>query len=67
MAYLTLAIRAIGLGAGPMTGFDFAGVAKEFAGPDHSVVAVMNIGRPGENAFFPRLPRLDYDEVVTTV
>ncbi|MEU1934403.1 malonic semialdehyde reductase [Streptomyces coeruleorubidus] len=67
MGYLILAIRAVGLAAGPMTGFDFPGVAKEFAGPDHSVVAVMNIGRPARNASSPRLPRLDYDEVVTTV
>ncbi len=66
MGYLILAIRAVGLAAGPMTGFDFPGVAKEFAGPDHSVVAVMNIGRPAQNAFSPRLPRLGYDEVVTT-
>jgi len=28
---------------------------------------VINIGKPGENAWFPRSPRLEYDEVVTTV
>jgi 3-hydroxypropanoate dehydrogenase len=27
-------------------------------------VLVVNIGHPGENAWFPRLPRLDHDEVV---
>jgi 3-hydroxypropanoate dehydrogenase len=26
---------------------------------------VVNIGRPGPDAWFARLPRLDYDEVVT--
>ncbi|MEV8205138.1 rhodanese-like domain-containing protein [Streptomyces sp. NPDC079189] len=28
---------------------------------------VVNIGKPGEDAWFPRLPRLAYDEVVKTV
>jgi len=28
---------------------------------------VVNIGKPGEDAWFPRSPRLAYDEVVTTV
>ena len=32
----------------------------------HTLV-VVNIGKPGDNAWFDRLPRLDYDEVVTTV
>ena len=29
--------------------------------------AVVNIGRPAEGAWMDRLPRLDYDEVVTSV
>jgi 3-hydroxypropanoate dehydrogenase len=28
---------------------------------------VVNIGKPGSDAWFPRSPRLAYDEVVTTV
>jgi hypothetical protein len=30
-------------------------------------MVVMNIGKPGEGAWFDRLPRLDYDEVVSAV
>ncbi len=28
---------------------------------------VVNIGRPGPDAWFPRSPRLSYEQVVTTV
>jgi nitroreductase len=68
VAYFILGIRAAGLAAGPMTGFDAAGVDREFF-PDgaHRTLAVVNIGRPGPDAWFDRLPRLDYDEVVTSV
>jgi 3-hydroxypropanoate dehydrogenase len=68
MAYFILAVRAAGLAAGPMTGFDHEGVTREFF-PDgeHTALAVINIGRPGEDAWLARNPRLDYDEVVTTV
>jgi 3-hydroxypropanoate dehydrogenase len=67
VGYFILGIRAAGLAAGPMNGFDAAGADKEFF-PDatHSPLVVVNIGRPGTNAWFPRSPRLDYDEVVTT-
>jgi len=68
VAYFILAVRAAGLAAGPMTGFDADAVTREFF-PDgeHRALVVVNIGRPGENAWFDRNPRLDYDEVVTTV
>ncbi|MEU2869317.1 malonic semialdehyde reductase [Streptomyces olivoreticuli] len=66
-AYFILGVRAAGLAAGPMTGFDFAGVQKEFLDDDHTPLMVVNIGKPGENPWFPRSPRLSYDEVVTTV
>ncbi|MFI6285215.1 malonic semialdehyde reductase [Streptomyces sp. NPDC051018] len=66
-AYFIVGVRAAGLAAGPMTGFDFAGVQKEFLDDDHSPLMVVNIGRPGEDASFPRLPRLRYESVVTTV
>ena len=68
VAYFIVGLRAAGLAAGPMTGYDAAGINKDFfADGDHSVLAVVNIGKPGENAWFPRSPRLEYDEVVTTV
>ncbi|MFH9722484.1 malonic semialdehyde reductase [Streptomyces sp. NPDC017254] len=66
-AYFIVGVRAAGLAAGPMTGLDFAGVQKEFLDADHTPLMVVNIGKPGEDAWFPRAPRLSYDEVVTTV
>ncbi|MET8688054.1 malonic semialdehyde reductase [Streptomyces sp. NPDC004732] len=66
-AYFILGVRAAGLAAGPMTGFDFPGVQKEFLDDDHTPLMVVNIGRPGPDAWFPRSPRLSYDQVVTTV
>ncbi|WP_371617696.1 malonic semialdehyde reductase [Streptomyces sp. NBC_00454] len=66
-AYFILGIRAAGLAAGPMTGLDFAGVEKEFLDGDHTPLMVINIGKPGEDAWFARSPRLDFDQVVTTV
>lgn len=68
VGYFIIGVRAAGLAAGPMAGFDAEGVAKEFF-PEggHQVLAVVNIGRPGPDAWFPRNPRLEYDQVVTTV
>ncbi|MEV0446330.1 malonic semialdehyde reductase [Streptomyces sp. NPDC050600] len=66
-AYFILGVRAAGLAAGPMTGFDFPGVQKEFLDADHTPLMVVNIGRPGADAWFPRAPRLAFDEVVTTL
>lgn len=65
--YFIIGVRAAGLAAGPMTGYDAAGIQKEFLDDDHTPLMVVNIGKPGENAWFPRSPRLEYDEVVTTV
>ncbi|MCK9924005.1 malonic semialdehyde reductase [Frankia sp. AgPm24] len=64
-AYFILAVRAAGLAAGPMAGFDAAGVDAEFF-PDRSYrsILVVNIGKPGANPWFPRLPRLDHDDYV---
>ncbi|MDN3028224.1 malonic semialdehyde reductase [Streptomyces sp. S.PB5] len=66
-AYFIVGVRAAGLAAGPMTGFDHEGVQKEFLDDDHTPLMVVNIGKPGEGASYPRSPRLAYDEVVTTV
>jgi 3-hydroxypropanoate dehydrogenase len=68
VGYFIVGVRAAVLAAGPMTGYDAEGINKEFFGDgDHTVLAVVNIGKPGENAWYPRSPRLAYDEVVTTV
>ncbi|WP_424889944.1 malonic semialdehyde reductase [Streptomyces sp. XH2] len=67
-AYFILGIRAAGLAAGPMTGFDFAGVQKEFLDDDHTPLMIVNIGKPAEEGSYrPRSPRLSYEQVVTTV
>ena len=64
-AYFILAVRANGLAAGPMAGFDADGIDAEFfAGGDWHAVLVVNIGHPGENPWFDRLPRLDAEEVL---
>lgn len=67
-AYLIVGIRAAGLAAGPMTGFDAAGVDAEFF-PDgrHRSLVVVNVGHPASDAFRDRLPRLEYEDVVTEV
>ncbi|MET8833519.1 malonic semialdehyde reductase [Micromonospora sp. NPDC004540] len=68
IGYLLVGVRAAGLAAGPMAGFDTAGVEREFF-PDgrHRVLLLMNIGRPAPDAWRERLPRLDYAEVVSVL
>ena len=63
--YFILAVRAAGFAAGPMGGFDAAGVDAEFF-PDgrwHSIL-VVNIGHPGQDPWFDRLPRLEHEDAV---
>ncbi len=63
--YFLLGVRAAGLAAGPMGGFDADGIDEEFfAGRNLKTLLVVNMGRPAENAWFDRLPRLAHDEVV---
>ena len=63
-AYLMLAARALGLDCGPMSGFDNAGVDKEFF-PDGRVKSnfVCNIGYGDPAALFARSPRFSFDEI----
>jgi 3-hydroxypropanoate dehydrogenase len=66
--YLILAIRAAGLAAGPMAGFDRAGVDAEFlAGTSWRSEYVINIGHPGPDAWADRLPRISFDDAATVV
>lgn len=68
IGYFIVGVRAAGLAAGPMTGFDAEAIDKEFfAESGYKTLVVVNIGKPGENAWFPRNPRLEQDLVVTTV
>jgi 3-hydroxypropanoate dehydrogenase len=64
-AYFLLSVRAHGLAAGPMAGFDAEGIDNEFfADGRWKSILVVNIGHPGVDPWFDRLPRLDHDEVV---
>lgn len=64
-AYFIFAVRATGLAAGPMAGFDAAAVDAEFfTGTTWHSHLLINIGSPGADAWFDRLPRLDHDDVV---
>jgi 3-hydroxypropanoate dehydrogenase len=68
VGYFLLGVRAAGLAAGPMTGFDPSGVdADLFADRTWRSLCVVNIGYPADNAWSERLPRLDHDEVVTSL
>ncbi|SEK14371.1 MULTISPECIES: malonic semialdehyde reductase [unclassified Variovorax] len=61
--YLLLAARAVGLDAGPMSGFDKAKVdATFFEGTDWSVNFLINLGHGDTSKVFGRLPRLPFDE-----
>ncbi|WP_405603076.1 MULTISPECIES: malonic semialdehyde reductase [unclassified Streptomyces] len=63
-----LAVRAAGLAAGPMAGFNKAGVDEEFfAGTSWRSHLVVNIGHPGADPWFPRLPRVPVEDAVAWV
>ena len=65
-AYFMIGVRAAGLAAGPMAGFDKSGVDADFF-PDgrQRSFLVVNIGHPAADGQFPRSPRLPYDRVVS--
>ena len=65
-AYLMLAFRAVGLDAGPMSGFDPAKVQQEFfAGTSLRINFVCGVGHGDPAKIYDRSPRLDFDEVAT--
>lgn len=65
VGYLITTIRAHGLAAGPMTGFGAEAIDAEFfAGTNRRTHVVINIGHPGEGAWFDRLPRRAFDDAV---
>lgn len=66
--YFIVGIRAAGLHAGPVGGFDAAGIDAEFfAGTSWRTQLVVNIGHPGENPWFDRLPRISADDAIRTL
>lgn len=67
-AYLILAARALGLDAGPMSGFDNALVdAAFFAGTSIRSNFLVNLGHGDPAGLFPRLPRLSFEEAAQIV
>jgi 3-hydroxypropanoate dehydrogenase len=62
-AYLILAARAVGLDAGPMSGFDNQRVDESFLfGTGWRSNFLVNLGYGDPDGLFPRSPRLSFDE-----
>lgn len=63
--YFILAARGVGLDAGPMAGFDHAGVDSEFfAGSTWRSLYVVNIGHTDSEGQRPRNPRLSAERAI---
>jgi 3-hydroxypropanoate dehydrogenase len=61
-----LAVRAHGLAAGPMGGFDGPAIDEEFfAGTPWRTHLVVNIGHPGVDPWFDRLPRVPEESAIS--
>ena len=64
VAYFLIALRAVGLDTGPMTGFDNAKVDAEFfAGTDVKSNVIINVGYGDYEKLFPRSPRFAFDQI----
>jgi 3-hydroxypropanoate dehydrogenase len=64
VAYLIIALRAVGLDTGPMTGFDNEKVDSEFFPSGHVKSNVLiNIGYGDHEKLFPRSPRFSFGEI----
>ena len=61
-AYLIIAARALGLDAGPMSGFDAEAVEKAFFGdnPKHKVNFICSLGYGDATSIFERSPRPEF-------
>lgn len=67
-AYLMMAARGLGLGCGPMSGFDSAMLdAAFFAGTNIKSNFICSLGYGSQEGLFPRSPRFDFDEVATII
>jgi 3-hydroxypropanoate dehydrogenase len=68
VAYLIIALRAVGLDTGPMTGFDNAKVDAEFFPEGHVKSNVLiNIGYGDAEKLFPRSPRFSFDQMAKII
>lgn len=67
-AYFILAARAVGLDVGAMSGFNVAGVKKEFfADTPYTPNFLVNLGYGDPTKLHPRLPRLEFAEVAKII
>lgn len=67
-AYFIIAARALGLDTGPMSGFDNAGVDREFfPGGQIKSNFLCAIGHGDASVMRPRLPRLSFDEMAKII
>lgn len=67
-AYLIMAARALGLGTGPMSGFDVAKVDAAFwAGSTVKTNFICTLGHGDPAKVFPRSPRLAFEEACRLV
>jgi 3-hydroxypropanoate dehydrogenase len=67
-AYFIIAARALGIDTGPMSGFNNAGVDKEFfTGTTWKSNFLCNLGKGDWSKVFNRNPRLDFDEVCKVI
>jgi 3-hydroxypropanoate dehydrogenase len=67
-AYLILAARALGIDCGPMSGFDNAGVDREFfAGTEIRSNFLCNLGYGDPSGVLGRLPRFGFDEIARII
>jgi 3-hydroxypropanoate dehydrogenase len=68
VAYLIIALRAVGLDTGAMTGFDNAKVDAEFFPEGHVKSNVLiNIGYGDAEKLFPRSPRFSFDQMAKII
>ena len=66
--YFILAARAVGLDCGPMSGFDAAGVERDFfPGGDIRANFLCNLGYGDRSRLHPRSPRFTFDEFCSIV
>jgi len=67
-AYLIMAARALGLDCGPMSGFDNARVDAEFF-PEGRFKSnfLINLGYGADNGYYPRGPRLAFDDAAAII
>ena len=66
--YFILAVRSLGLAAGPMTGADFTAIDEAFfPDGDQKSFLVVNIGQPAADAWGEAKPKFAYEDVVRTV